>query len=56
MDRPVSLMRSEILIALMPDCRGRRESEKGGGEKREEKEKGRRRESKRRWGERRREC
>lgn len=33
MDRPVSLMRSEILIALMPDCRGRRESEKGGRRK-----------------------
>lgn len=30
MDRPVSLMRSELLIALMPDCRGRRESERGG--------------------------
>lgn len=29
MDCLVSLMRSELLIALMPDCRGRRESEKG---------------------------
>lgn len=37
MDRPVSLMRSELLIALMPDCRGRRESERGG---RKEKRKG----------------
>lgn len=39
MDRPVSLMRSELLIALMPDCRGRRESERG-GKKRKEKKKG----------------
>lgn len=31
MDRPVSLMRSELLIALMLDCRGRRESEREGG-------------------------
>lgn len=29
MDRLVSLMRSVLLIALMLDCRGRRESEKG---------------------------
>lgn len=37
MDRPVSLMRSELLIALMLDCRGRRESERGGEKKRKEK-------------------
>lgn len=40
MDRLASLMRSELLIALMPDCRGRRESERGvGGEKKRKRRK-----------------
>lgn len=40
MDRLVSLMRSELLIALMPDCRGRRESERGGEKKRKRRKEG----------------